>query len=70
MKKKAEVSILSPLLWTISTLLWTVNVCVSWDDPFQTGALIWLKGFALLTTLSAAIVNFCRYRKDKNKEDN
>ena len=71
MKKKEQqkTPLYVPVLWYITTLMWTITFCVNLTRlPYIGGGLVILQGMTVLASLAAAIANTVRYLKTKDME--
>ena len=65
---KKKPSIVSPILWTITTALWVVHVCVnSTDAEFPPGLLAFQCATAIVSA-GAAVANFIRCKRSNKGE--
>ena len=71
MKKKEQqkTPLYVPVLWYITTLMWTITFSVNLSRlPYSGGDLVILQGMTVLASLAAAIANTVRYLKTKDME--
>jgi len=58
-----------PVLWYITTLMWTITFSVNFSRlPYSGKGLVILQGMTVVASLAAAIANTVRYRKTKDME--
>ena len=57
------------ICFSIASVLWAVNVGISLDKPYLSEVEIILKLLTLFVTVAAAVVNFIRYRRETDAED-
>lgn len=63
MKQRKPVPRYVPILWFITTLLWTITSCRNLSHGGTGGSLL-LQGATVLVSLAAALVNLHRCRRD------
>ena len=71
MKKKEQqkTPLYVPVLWYITTLMWTITFSVNLSRlPYSGEGLVILQGMTVLASLAAAIANTVRYLKTKDME--
>ena len=68
MKQRKAVPHFVPVLWFITTLLWTITFCRNLSHNGTSGSLL-LQAATVLVSLAAALVNLHRYRRDRNHTD-
>ena len=59
-----------PVLWYVTTLLWTVTFSVNFSRMGPEEPLVWLQGAVVIVSLIAAVANAVRYRRAKEQEEN
>jgi hypothetical protein len=69
MQKKKKVSIFIPILWTITTGIWIVTLCMNLGSDTTPRLLIVLQCVCVLASCVAAIANFIGYRRGKNNDE-
>ena len=58
-----------PVLWYITTLMWTITFCVNYSRLLYSGeGLVILQGMTVVASLAAAVANTIRYMKTKEME--
>ncbi len=65
--EKKKTPLLTPVLWFITTGLWTINLFISLRMGCEPGGSLLLKGLMAITSLAAAIVNLIRYKNGKKE---
>jgi len=56
-----------PVLWYITTLMWTITFCVNYSRlPYSGKGLVILQGMTVAASLAAAIANTIRYKRTKD----
>ena len=71
MKQRKPTLLITPVLWFITTGLWTVTFSLNLSRGITGPGLLMLQGATVLVSLGAALTNLYRYRRDrqhKNKE--
>ena len=63
MKQRKPVPRFVPILWFITTLLWTITFCRNLAHGGTSGSLL-LQAATVLVSLAAALVNLHRCRRD------
>lgn len=69
MKKKEQqkTPLYVPVLWYITTLMWTITFSVNLSRlPYSGEGLVILQGMTVLASLAAAVANTMRYRRTKD----
>ena len=68
--KNKKVSVIVPILWVFTTVVWTISFIINLEYHGLSDTLVILQGATVLVSLAAAIINFTRYKKTKyNDED-
>jgi len=68
-KKSKKTPFYVPVLWYITTLMWTITFSVNFSRlPYSGKGLVILQGMTVVASLAAAIANTVRYRKTKDME--
>jgi len=62
---KKKVSIVTPILFAITTLIWTFNLCMNISGGAR-WEIIMLQCVTVILSFAAAISNYIRYRRSKN----
>jgi hypothetical protein len=62
---KKKVSIATPVMWLIVTLIWTSNLCMNISGGARR-EIIMLQCVTVILSFAAAISNYIRYRRSKN----
>ena len=65
---KKKISIVIPIIWAITTAVWTASVCINISCGVTPGILIALQCGAVVASAAAAIANFIRYKRGKNNK--
>ena len=71
MKKKEpqKTPLYVPVLWYITTLMWTITFCVNYSRlPYNGEGLVMLQGMTVVASFAAAVANTIRYMKTKEME--
>ena len=71
MKKKEQkkTPLYVPVLWYITTLMWTITFCVNYSRlPYSDKGLVVLQGMTVAASLAAVIANTISYRRTRNME--
>ena len=69
MKKKDQkkTPLYIPVLWYITTLMWTITFSVNYSRlPYSGEGLVILQGMTVVASLAAAIANTIRYQRTKD----
>lgn len=64
MKQRNPTPLVVPVLWFLTTLLWTVTFCRNLSHGGSSGLLL-LQAATVLASLAAALMNLHRYRRDR-----
>lgn len=64
MKQRKPTPLITPVLWFITTGLWTITFCRNLSRNGVSG-LLYLQGATVLVSLAAALMNLYRYRRDR-----
>ena len=66
-KKQKKTPLYVPVLWYITTLLWTITFCVNYSRlPYSGEGLVILQGITVVASFAAAVANTVRYRSAKD----
>lgn len=65
MKQKKKTPLIVPVLWFITTGLWTITFSINLIHFSLSEGIVLLQGIVVLTSLAAAIVNLRRYKQTK-----
>lgn len=58
-----------PVLWYITTLMWTITFFVNYSRlPYSGEGLVILQGMTVVASFAAAVANTVRYLKTKDME--
>lgn len=68
MKQKKKTPLIVPILWFITTGLWTITFSINLHRNSFSDGLVLLQGVVVLTSLAAAIVNLHRWRQTKDQD--
>ena len=71
MKKKEQkkTPLYVPVLWYITTLMWTITFSVNYSKlPYSGEGLVILQGMTVVASFAAAVANTIRYMKTKDME--
>ena len=68
MKDTKKIPLFVPVLWFITTGMWTVTFCINFRQIGLEEPLVWLQGATVLASLAAAVANTIRYRNGKEAE--
>ncbi|MBR5266978.1 MAG: hypothetical protein IKU20_02135 [Lachnospiraceae bacterium] len=71
MKKKEQqkTPLYVPVLWYITTLMWTITFSVNLSRlPYSGEGLVILQGMTVVVSFAAAVANTVRYLKTKDME--
>ena len=68
--KNKKVSVIVPILWVFATVVWTISFIINLEYHGLSDTLVILQGATVLVSLTAAIVNFIRYKKTKYTDEN
>ena len=63
-KAKKKTTIVSPILWAITTILWTITVCINITDVNFPPFWIALQCATVILSGAAAVANYIRYKRD------
>lgn len=63
---KKKTSVLVPILWTFTTVIWAIAVYINLLADVMPTSLLVLQFFAVISSGAAAIVNFVRYKRDRS----
>ena len=69
MKNKKRNLMIAFVCFSIASVLWAVNIVISLGVPHPSEGDMTLKFLALFASIAAAVVNFWRYRSEKDAED-
>jgi|GEM_PF-2840791 hypothetical protein len=64
-KPKKNISIVTPIMWLIVTLIWTFNLCMNISGGARR-EIIMLQCVTVILSFAAATANCIRYRRSKN----
>ena len=67
MKQKKNTPLIVPVLWFITTGLWTITCSMNLLHFSLSEGIVGLHGFMVLVSLAAAIVNLRRYKQTKDQ---
>lgn len=68
MKETKKIPLFVPVLWFITTCMWTVTFSINFREFGLEEPIVWLQGLVVLTSLGAAIANTVRYRWSKEQD--
>lgn len=63
--KNKKVSVMVPILWIFTTVMWTISFIRNLEYRGLSDTLVILQGATVLLSLAAAIISFIRYIKTK-----
>lgn len=66
MNQKKKTPLFVPILWFITTGLWTITFSINLHRYSLSEGIVVLQGLVVLTSLAAAIVNLCRWKQTKD----
>lgn len=67
MKRKKKTPLIVPILWFITTGLWTITFSMNLLRFSLSEGIVRLQGIVVLTSLAAAIINLRRYKQTKDQ---
>ena len=68
-KKQKKTPLYVPVLWYITTLMWTITSCMNYSRlPYSGEGLVILQGMTVVASFAAAVANTVRYLKTKDME--
>ena len=68
-KKQKKTPLYVPVLWYITTLMWTITFFVNYSRlPYSGEGLVILQGMTVVASFAAAVGNTVRYLKTKDVE--
>ena len=68
-KKQKKTPLYVPVLWYITTLMWTITFFVNYSRlPYSGEGLVILQGMTVVASFAAAVANTVRYLKTKDME--
>ena len=68
-KKQKKTPLYVPVLWYITTLMWTIIFCMNYSRlPYSGEGLVILQGMTVVASFAAAVANTIRYTKTKDME--
>lgn len=68
-KKQKKTPLIVPILWFITTALWSANLVMRLSSPYTATETIVLTALAALASLAAALAHLRRYKRDKDDPD-
>ena len=69
-KKQKKTPLYVPVLWYITTLMWTITFCMNYSRlPYSGEGLVILQGMTVVASFAAAVANTIRYTKTKDMEE-
>lgn len=66
--KQKKTPLFVPVLWFITTGLWTITFSLNWFRHSLSEGIVLLQGIVVLVSLAAAIANLRLYRKTKDQK--
>ena len=69
-KEKKKATIISPILWVVTTIMWTITLCVNITDGEFSPIWIALQCATVIMSGAAAVANYFRYKRDNNDKSN
>jgi len=67
--KKKKPSLVTPILWFCTMVIWIITVCTSIGNGNTQGFLFVLQCACVLSSGAAAVTNFIRYKRSINDKD-
>ncbi len=65
-----KIPLFVPVLWYITTAMWTVAFSINFKWHGLGEPLVWLQGVVVFVSFAAAVANTVRYRIAKEQEEN
>ena len=65
-KDKKRTTIISPILWVITTIMWAITVCVNIIDGDIPPFWLALRCATAIMSGAAAVANYIRYKRENN----
>lgn len=69
MKNKKRNLLIAFICWSIASVLGVIGIVISLGVPHPSESELTLKFLTLFMSITVAVVNFRRYRREKNAED-
>ena len=63
MKKKTPLA--TPILWFFATICWIITFSINLSSGSASDFLVVIQGIVVLLSFAATVVNYKRYKKDK-----
>ena len=61
-----DLTLLASVIWLLTTIIWAITLCADFYYGYTPDGLVILHALCVLTSLTAAVVNFIRWKNKRN----